>query len=710
MNRISIIFILALGGVSILASVPAAMVIRRSELNTIEQDFHQDVASISAALNRELQLNFSPLDGLNILFTGSEEVTAPEFRLVAQRYLAQHQEIEALEWAPYISKAQRQQFEIQRRQEYPNFQITQNRQPGEMVTAPQRSEYFPVAFVEPYGGNEPALGFDLGSQAVRRSTLEKSRDSGQTLVTDTLTLVQTQSTQKGFLAFSPIYRQQPQTPQERRSNLRGFVVGVYRLEELLKPAFKRASKAGINLKIVDLTDPKQSELLYADASPSHPSASDLKHEMKLTAVQGRSWVVVAQATSQFVDQRSGWLFLLLPFLGVILLWGGGLFFLLRLKKSTVVDQEKYFQTMANQSPALMWMTEIDKAFSFFNQTWLTFTGRPIIAEVGSGWTAGIHPADLQNWQQTYDSSFDQQIEFAVEHRLRHVDGSYAWILSVGKPRYTDQGEFCGYIGTSVDITGLKQADAQCQLMNHELLQSNQELEQMASVLSHDMREPLRKIKSFAELVQTDYLQDIDETGQRYFSYVIDGADRMEGMIADMLTYARLGSGEQEVELTNLSKVVEQIQQDFSLVISEHTAVIEIGALPEIMINPADIRRVLQNLIANALKFRGEAAPLIEVKASQKKDVWLIEVSDNGIGIAEESLETIFEMFKRLHQRTAYEGTGIGLAICKKIIERYEGSIWADSKVGEGTTFYVTLPVHVQDRLDTDTPFVSVFDF
>lgn len=700
---------LALGGSSLLASLPAAIVIRQAEWNGREREFRQEVDKIAAAVDRELQLNFTPLHGLNSLFTGSEDVTSQEFRVVAQRYLTQHSDIQALEWVPLLSHPQRQPFELKRQKEYSNFQLTQLGESKTRQVADKRDTYFPVAFVEPYQGNEQRLGFDRASEVTQRQTLESARNSGQDRVT--ALLAQSQDQSKVFLKVSPVYRNQPQTSQDRRSMFRGFIVGVYQLDALLAPIQEQITQAGLSVQVIDQTNPQAPQLLYTSSKADGQStASDLRRNVALSAVQERRWVMVIQAMPQFMHQHHSGLLALLPFVGVLVLLTGGSVLIRNLQQSADRDQDRYFQRMANQSPALMWVTDADMMFSFFNQTWLTVTGRTPEAEVGYGWMSGIHPGDRQQWQQTYESSFSQQQAFSIEHRLRQQDGNYVWMLSTGKPRYTLDEKFCGYIGITTDITAMKQADAQCQMVSTELLRSNQELEQMASALSHDLREPLRKIQAFAELVQTDYVNDIDEKGQRYFNYVIDGAERMQAMIADLLAYARLSSEEREMALTDLGQVLQQVQQDLSLTIAESEAVIEVGDLPEIMINPTDIRRVFQNLLSNALKFRGETVPHIQIAASQLQKHWLISVEDNGIGMSENAVEDIFVMFKRLHKRTDYDGTGIGLAICKKIIDYYDGSIWAESKLGEGTTVHIKLPSHVQDQWTTDQPFVSVFDF
>lgn len=710
MNRKYMRLMLALGGAISLTAIPAAIIIRQSELNAIERDFRIDVDNLTTVANQELKLNFSSLEGLSLLFTGSETVTSEEFRRVAQRYLSKRPEIQALKWVPYVPQAQRQLFETQFQQESPPFKITQWLPQGQVIPAQDQSAYFPVAFVAPYGGNESVLGLDLGSHPQLRQTLEQARDAGQDLVAARVSWVQDPFAQDSFLVLSPVYRGQPQTAQERQAQLQGFVIGVYRVEDVLAPVIAKAKTLDIVLKILDQTDPRQPQTLVDLPNPAPLTTTHLRHETLLPVVQGRSWGLTAQATSQYIHQNSSRLFLLWPLLGAAFLLSSVIFLVMRRQQSAALEQETYFQSMANQSPTLMWMTETDQSFSFFNSAWLIFTGKTLQAEKGTQWMVGIHAEDRQNWQRAYNASFNRRDPFTIEHRLLQADGTYAWMVSIGQPRYNTKGEFAGYIGTSIDISRFKQADIQCQLINQELLRSNQDLEQMAAVLSHDMREPLRKIQAFTELIQADYLDDLDEKGQRYFSYVIDAAQRMQAMIDAVLAYARLESGEREVVLTDLNQVVEQVQQDLSLAIQKQDAVIEVDRLPKIMINTVDIRRVFQNLLANALKFRSEAVPVIQVSSRQQQEAWLIMVRDNGIGIAPEHLGRIFVMLKRLHDRTSYEGNGIGLAICKKILERYGGSIWAESEVGEGTTFYIQLPIHPQDYMATDDPFLRVFDF
>lgn len=184
---------------------------------------------------------------------------------------------------------------------------------------------------------------------------------------------------------------------------------------------------------------------------------------------------------------------------------------------------------------------------------------------------------------------------------------------------------------------------------------------------------------------------LDDTADKYITYITDGATRMQALISDLLTYSRVGRGNLTLEQTALSTVLEQTLGDLSITIEENSAVIIAGPLPTVQVNAQQMGQLFLNLIGNGIKFRSEATPKIEVKAELHECEWLIAVRDNGIGIKPQYSQRIFEIFQRLHSREKYPGTGIGLAICRKIVERHGGRIWMESKLGQSTTFYFTLP-------------------
>ena len=226
-----------------------------------------------------------------------------------------------------------------------------------------------------------------------------------------------------------------------------------------------------------------------------------------------------------------------------------------------------------------------------------------------------------------------------------------------------------------------------------LARSNKELQQFAYVASHDLREPLRKVRSYTELLQRRYQGQIDEKADKYIGYIVGGATRMQTLITDLLSYSQVGK-EEALSLTSLdlNETLSQTLVDMERTIQESQAAIAHDPLPTIVADPSQMAQLFQNLLSNALKFRGEGPPRVHITAEPKNDRWLFAFRDNGIGIEPQYAERVFVIFQRLHTREEYPGTGIGLAICKKIVENHNGRIWLESELGQGSTFYFTLPV------------------
>lgn len=242
-----------------------------------------------------------------------------------------------------------------------------------------------------------------------------------------------------------------------------------------------------------------------------------------------------------------------------------------------------------------------------------------------------------------------------------------------------------------DVTAFKTAEKALIEKSAELERSNRELEQFAFVASHDLQEPLRVIQNFTELLGEHLSGELDEAAQKYMRYITNGAVRMRTLIQDLLAYSRAGMKDLNEMTVDFGTLVDEAVEGLQDTIKEANAVLVRGDLPKLKASPALMRQVFQNLIANAVKFRGEQAPKIAVSASQAESEWIFAVTDNGIGIEKRYHDKIFEIFQRLHPTSKYPGTGIGLAICKKIVERHGGRIWIESEPGKGTTFYFSLP-------------------
>jgi signal transduction histidine kinase len=225
----------------------------------------------------------------------------------------------------------------------------------------------------------------------------------------------------------------------------------------------------------------------------------------------------------------------------------------------------------------------------------------------------------------------------------------------------------------------------------ELSRSNAELEQFVSVASHDLKEPLRMISSYLQLLERRYKGKLDSDADEFIKFAVDGAVRMQSLVNDLLAYSRISRANLEMQLTDCEMVLQKVLANLGAAIAESQASVTHDPLPSVVANHSQLVQVFQNLAGNAIKFRSGAAPRIHVSAESCQDEWIFSVRDNGIGIEEQFLQRIFQMFERLHSQTEYPGTGIGLTIAKQIVQRHGGRIWVESQAGKGSIFFFTIP-------------------
>jgi PAS domain S-box-containing protein len=294
----------------------------------------------------------------------------------------------------------------------------------------------------------------------------------------------------------------------------------------------------------------------------------------------------------------------------------------------------------------------------------------------------------EGYQQVFREGLVLDYELAIQHR----NGNVTPVLYNASVYRDEAGEVIGVFAAARDITEQKKAEQLLKLKLEELARSNEELEQFAYVSSHDLQEPVRMIASYLQLLHRKYQGKLDEKADKYIYFAVDGASRMQNLINDLLEFSRVTTKAREFEPTDCKLLLDQVLFDLDVSIKENEASISYSTLPVVMADSIQLAQVFQNLISNAIKFRSDKAPEIEISAKKKADEWLFSVQDNGIGIDPKFSERIFEVFKRLHKKEEYPGTGIGLSICKKIVERHGGHIWVESEPGKGSTFYFTLPV------------------
>ena len=296
-----------------------------------------------------------------------------------------------------------------------------------------------------------------------------------------------------------------------------------------------------------------------------------------------------------------------------------------------------------------------------------------------------HDQYLRNYRETGEAKI---IGIGREVVGRRKDGSeFPMDLSVGAMA-TGSGR--GYVGILRDISERKQAERELQDYTERLKRSNEELEQFAYVASHDLQEPLRMISSYCDLLKRRYYRQLDADANDFIDYAIDGAKRMRALIDDLLTYSRVGREEIRTAEVDTNEVVDAAVASLSRAAGDAQAEIVWDGLPTVSGHRGQLGQLFQNLIGNALKFRSDEVPRIRIQSGPQNGFWRFSVSDNGIGIDPQFADRVFRMFQRLHGKGRYPGGGIGLAVCKKIVERHGGTIWVKRGQSRGTTIEFTL--------------------
>ena len=279
------------------------------------------------------------------------------------------------------------------------------------------------------------------------------------------------------------------------------------------------------------------------------------------------------------------------------------------------------------------------------------------------------------------------------------DGTPFWNeIKITPVRDPATGKAIHFVGVLTDVTERIEAQKALERALAELHRSNQELEQFAYMVSHDLQEPLRMVASYTQLLERRYKDQLDANAHEFIGYAVDGARRMQGFIQDILQYSRVGTHGRPFERLPVGRLVRQALDNLRVAIEEKGAQVVCGEMPELDADPVQLGQLFQNLIGNALKFSGAGPMRIEIDAVWREGVWEFVVRDNGIGIEPEAVERIFVIFQRLHTRQEYHGSGIGLAICKRIVERHGGRIWVESQPGKGSSFYFTLPERQENRV------------
>lgn len=359
------------------------------------------------------------------------------------------------------------------------------------------------------------------------------------------------------------------------------------------------------------------------------------------------------------------------------------------------EADARFRRMADCAPVLLWMAGTDARCDFFNQTWLSFTGRRLEDEVGYGWAEGVHPEDFSHCIDTFMAAFNGRQSFEMTYRLRRADGEYRWVLDRGVPRYTPDGEFAGFIGSCIDITARKRVVDDLRRTAARLERANADLEQFAYIASHDLRAPLRAIDHLAALIEDDLAEGAElEEVARHLEMLHSRVERMDRLLEGLLTYARAGHRGVEPEPVDLGELVSDVARTLAESRQRPGVAVEIeGPLPRLSTARVPLEHVLANLLGNAVKHHDRDEGRVVVRAVDLGGAYEFSVADDGPGIPPALHAKAFQMFQTLQPRDRVEGSGLGLALVKRLVERSGGSVRLESPTleGRGTTIRFTWP-------------------
>lgn len=383
-------------------------------------------------------------------------------------------------------------------------------------------------------------------------------------------------------------------------------------------------------------------------------------------------------------------------------------------REALEESEERFRLMADAAPVSIFVTDTQPSCIYVNKSWLAYTGLTFEGSLGNKWRNALHPDDLGSFMEIYLNAFEQQEPFHTEIRIRKADGAYGWLLTTGVPRYTSNGRFLGYIGTGIDITERKEAEASLQQAKLLAEEASRKKNEFLSLMSHELRTPLNAIIGYSEMLETGLAGGLNTQQQEFANYVSSSGYHLLNLINDLLDIAKIEAGKMQIHLepVETEPLVRGIESMMTSLANSKDVTLSFQIQPgieTIRIDPGRFKQILINLISNAIKFNHPGGSVL-VRLYRTGDAWLTcEVQDTGIGIPEDKVPELFSKFYQVDGTAArsYEGTGLGLALTKDLVELHGGHITIQSQEGIGSTFTFNLPlfigmkekVHAEELID-----------
>jgi len=624
-------------------------------------------------------------------------------------------QFQAIEWIPRVAGAERQTYEDAARNDgLDDFEVWEMSADGAMVTAAQRDEYYPVFYVDPLEGNEAAVGFDLGSNPARLAALQQARDTGRLVATSRVTLVQETGDQFGFLVFRPVYRSGSivETVEDRRENLEGFAVGVFRVGHAFEKAISGLTPAGINVSVLDLSAPGEGRLLYAHATRKFPGEADALaegedgdisalHQITEIDVAGRKWAVVSTPSSGYLAANRPWQSWSVLALGLIItVWSvtymvgshrrtARMEALVEERTRELRESETRFREIfSNVCEAIFYM-DTGGVILNINDRSVDICGLPPDEIIGRKFADLdiFDPEELARLTELFAASAARREAVPLlEARVNHKDGHQVAAEVTMRPFTDPNGGLQGFMGTIRDVTERKRMEQQV-LLSGRLAA----IGELAAGVAHELNNPLTSVQGYAQFLATR--NDLDESIRGDVETIFKEAQRACKITANLLSFAR--KHDHETSLICVNEVVRQSLElhIYRMRVNNIEVTTELDAeLPQIMADFHQLQQVFVNLMTNAEHAMTEANARgkLMIKTQLVGDVIRTSFTDDGPGVSEDNLERIFDPF--FTTKSVGKGTGLGLSICFGIVEQHGGRMYATSNPGKRTTFTVELPV------------------
>lgn len=369
----------------------------------------------------------------------------------------------------------------------------------------------------------------------------------------------------------------------------------------------------------------------------------------------------------------------------------------KMQEELIRENQIRFENMANTAPVMIWIADVDGLFSFLNKVWQDFTGNEMGDDLGMNWLKNVHTEDLENLLDYYQNAFKSKTPFSCEFRFKRKDDVYRWILINGTPRFSRSGIFMGFIGSCADISERKENEEKIRKINSELAETNATKDKFFSIISHDLRSPLSGLMQILFIIAEDYDSLPNEEKLEMILDVANTSKKTYELMENLLEWSSIQTGSipfypKKITILDIVKNLEELYTQ-NLKSKRIGLLIDIDPEISVFADKKMVETILRNLISNAIKFTRQNGT-VSVAAKLDEDMAVIEVRDNGVGIKEESLSELFKVDKvQSTPGTKNEtGTGLGLILCKELVEKQNGKMRVESKENEGTTFYFTLPL------------------